>query len=85
MASTAETAEQTAIDLIDSAPHADVLASDEFRGRIKVACSLLGDDAVSRIRARVLARRAHFTSARESGALKAVLDSLDKPAWEVFR
>jgi hypothetical protein len=85
MATTADIAEQTVLDLIGSADSAEVLSSDEFRGRLKVAYSLMPPEAVARVRMRVLQRRAQFTSDRESGALRAVLDSIDKPAWEVFK
>ena len=83
MATTAETAEQMALDLIDGARTEDVLGGDELRRRLKIAYSLMTPDGISRIRARLLKQRSEITSGRESSALRAVLDSLDKPAWVI--
>ena len=77
-----ESAEEMAVSMINATTSAEALAGEELRGRIRVLKFRMSDEAAARISVRMLQRKHELADATQNSALRAVLESLDLPAFE---
>lgn len=75
--------EKMALAMIDATTSVEELAGEQLRGRLRVLKVRMSAEAAARVSVRLLQRKGELAPTQENAALRAVMESLDKPAFEI--